>query len=152
MKATTKDDFLLNLAQKDIAREKSLQEVIGLPDTEIEKIYAFAGRLYEDKRFQDASDVFFLLTLLKPNQYAFWVGLGLADQQLEGYRQALESYGYAMFLDLDDPQAHLYAAQCFYHLNEFDKAKDCLNFILSLKEVDPKFLPIVHNLKALMGG
>jgi len=83
---------------------------------EINELYQQARRLYGQKKYQESSTIFTLLTTLNPNIHYFWIGLGLSHQEIKQYETALVAYDMASWVDQSDPAPFVYAADCYLSL------------------------------------
>ncbi len=134
IKAEKGRDFFEKLFFADqLQEEKTPQEIWGIPEEKIDKIYQFACDLYDEKRDEDASDVFLLLTTLRPDGLAFWKGLAFSSQRKSDFAAALIAYEYA--LALDPTHAELYP----YYLRtlcELDRKEQALIVLKELMDRD----------------
>ena len=110
-----------------IEHGKSLQEIIGYSDEVMQKLYELALEVFHKGRFREAADGFLFLTTLNPYVYAYWMGLGMSQQSLEEYEQAMLAYECATSADSTAPQPHYYLAAC--HLLMGEKAEGRLHLI-----------------------
>lgn len=99
----------------------------GLSPTQLEAVYGLGSILYEQKKFEQAEQVFAWLVREKPVSARFLKALGAARQMMQRYEPALDAYGLAAVLDLDDPTPSLHAAECLLHLKEVDRAREALD-------------------------
>ena len=107
---------------KELALGKTLQEIIGYTDAQMEDFYQVAVRVFREGRYDDAEGIFTFLSTLNPNVYAFWLGLGMCYQLKEEYEQALLVYTCASDVDLAMPLPDYYRAGCFSLLQDTTKA------------------------------
>ena len=85
-----------------------------LTEGSAETLYHFAYTQYKQGKYQEAADLFRLLTAANTKTRKYWMGLGASLQMLKKYREAIEAYELAAALDPIDPQVHIYAADCFF--------------------------------------
>ena len=128
-------EFLEKLGQKGWMQEqiqagKSLQEIIGYSDETMQKFYAAAYRLFQAEKESEAADAFLFLTALNPAVQAFWVGLGMAEQCLQHYEEALSAYAMASMTLVEDPLPYYYSAACYQALQDEDSARKSLEMAL----------------------
>lgn len=105
-------------AQKFIESGILFQEAFGFSDKQMHDFYHFARRLCEEERFQDASDVFLVLTALNPYVCHFWLGLGLCHKIERNYKRALFDYSMGMAVDRENPYTYYNIADCYFCLGE----------------------------------
>ena len=78
---------------------KSLQDIFGFSDEALIEFYEAAKKIFEQKRFCEAIKAFTFLTNLAPNVPAFWLGLGIAQQNNKEWEQAILSFQAAYELE-----------------------------------------------------
>jgi tetratricopeptide (TPR) repeat protein len=113
-------------AIKLMSQGETLQGVLELSDDTIQSLYALTGYLYEQQHYEEASGVFFLLSLLNPSCYEFWVGLGNCEYILGRYVEALLPYSMALEVRHDDALVHILNARCHIALGNHAVARACL--------------------------
>lgn len=89
-----------------------------------DKLYAKAYYLYESGKYNEAGQLFRLLTLADLTNSKHWMGLGATYQMLKEYDEAAAAYAVAALNDPSNPYPPLYAAEC---LMELGKWKDVVN-------------------------
>jgi len=117
------EDFIERLQKPSGFRDaiehgKSLQDIIGYSDELMQKLYQSALEVFHSKFYRESADGFLFLTTLNPYVYAYWMGLGMSQQHLEEYEQAILAYECATSADPDAPQPHFYLAACHFFMNE----------------------------------
>ena len=122
------DEILLELQKPGELRNqidagKSLQEIIGYTDEFMQELYNAAHDVFQEGRFQEAADGFLFLTTLNPYVYAYWVALGMSQQLLEEYEQALLAYECAGKIEVACPIPDYYMAACQLLMNDQELAK-----------------------------
>ena len=122
-------------AAKTFADMGTIRELKGITDAEMEAIYSMGYSFYNTGRYDDAEKVFRFLVLFDHLEPKYWTGLGAVQQVKKLYGDAITSYGYASFLDLDNPKPQFFAAQCFLALGDKDNA---LSALAALEKYCPK--------------
>lgn len=122
-------DFLKNAQEEDDPESdgmESFQELLKISDETIEQMYQVGVTLDKQNAFQDAADVFFVLSVLDYRRHNIWMALGLCEQRLGNMDPALKAYAMAMITDVDDPWSYLHSAECYQALGESTDAEECL--------------------------
>ena len=122
-------------AAKGLADMSTIRELKGITDAEMEAIYSLGYSFYTTGRYDDAEKVFRFLVLFDHLNAKYWTGLGAVQQVKKLYGDAISSYGYASFLDLDNPKPQYFAAECFLALGDKTNA---LSALAALEEFCPK--------------
>lgn len=121
-----KGEALYALDQKDSALHYFLK-AIALPECKL-RFYQLAAELYMDKKdYKKAIEVFesALSTLDKGSKdsQTFLYNLGLANQVAGNTEAAKDRFEQAILLDTSDYRCIAKLIQCYYSLNQVDKAK-----------------------------
>jgi type III secretion system low calcium response chaperone LcrH/SycD len=112
----------------------TLGELKGISRQELEAVYSLGFTHYRTGRYEDASKLFQFLVLFDHLNPKYWLALGAVQQVARDFRSAIASYGYASFLDLENPKPQLHAAECFLALGDKENAASA---ILALEEYCP---------------
>lgn len=112
------------------------------------EIYSMAYHLYQAARYEEAEPIFRLLTTLEVENVAFWMGLAGSLQMQKKFKEAIDAYGTAAILEKSetDPLPHFHAAECFYALNDFIKAKKALKSAKKIAKKNPKYDTLLNQL------
>src|SRR5262249_43987464 len=119
VKADELTDEQIRRVTEDILREKkTLQEVKGFSDDDVEAIYSVGHSLYSAARYSEARPVFNWLVLLNPYRGKYWLGLAACQQLMKDYQKALTAYAIAAMTSAPrDPVPHFHAGECCLALN-----------------------------------
>ncbi len=132
-------------AAKGLADMGTVRELKGITDAEMEAIYSLGYSFYTTGRYDDAEKVFRFLVLFDHLNPKYWTGLGAVQQVKKLYADAVASYGYASFLDLENPKPQYFAAECFLALGDKVNAASA---IAALEEFCPKDTEIGREYRA----
>ena len=106
-------------AVKSLAMDGStLKQLKGVTNDELEAVYSLAFGYYRTGKFDEALKLFQFLVLFDHLNAKFWFGLGAVQQATKNYQDAVASYGYCSFLNLENPKPQLHAAECFLALGD----------------------------------
>lgn len=97
-------------------------EKMGLPPVVMQLYFQAAKSYLDDKQWVEARDAFRFLTFLNPFVHWSWVCLGIANQSLEKYEDALQAYAMAEATQPDDPVPYANAFQCAKAVNNEELA------------------------------
>ena len=109
-----------------IEKGATLKQLKGVSNDELEAIYSLAFGYYRTGKYDDAHKLFQFLVLFDHLNAKFWFGLGATQQALKAYADAVASYGYCSFLNLENPKPQLHAAECFLALGDRRNAASSL--------------------------
>lgn len=108
------------------------QQLLGVSNEMLDRYYASAMKLLDQKQWEQARDAFLFLTFLNPCVHSFWMALGIAEQWQKHYESALLAYSMAEATDPNNPSVHANAFQCSLAIGEKEaaarfhqKALDC---------------------------
>ena len=122
-------------AAKKFAGGATLKEVKGISNEELESVYSLGFSYYRTGKFEDAQKLFEFLVLFDHLNSKYWFALGAVQQARKDFQKAIASYGYASFLDLENPKPQFHAAECFLALG--DKA-NAASAVLALEQYAPQ--------------
>lgn len=115
----------------------------------LEVLYALAHTHYNGGKFQEASDLFFLLTKQARDLRKGWMGYAASLQMLKRFDEAIAAYGWAAILDENDPYVHFYAAECFWAMENKDNALLALQSARNVAQASAKHSQLDEQLKLL---
>ena len=99
---------------------------------ELETVYALAHNLYSSGRFEEALRYFAFLTLYRPTDPKYLVGLAAAQQMARRFEAAIQTYSFLTLLDPTDPQPTLRIGECLMLLGQTAEARDCFAMVVAL--------------------
>ncbi len=127
--------YVHSLMEDDSEDEKSISELLGISDESLEKAYALALPIFNEGRYEEASQALFLLNFLYPFCPEFVVMLAHAEYHCGRIKDAAFLYDHAFNLDPVDPAPLRYALFCFNKLDEQYAAEQCFEKIKELEAV-----------------
>jgi len=101
-----------------------------LTDDNISTLYGIAYQLYSHGKYEDARQFFRFLTIARPFDRRFWMGLAASYQMQKNYPAAIECYSVAAIQEPTDPYVHWHAATCFFASEQTDKGLQALDSAL----------------------
>ena len=119
-------DQITEAARRFVSDYTTLGELKGISHQELEAVYSLGFTHYRTGRYEDASKLFQFLVLFDHLNPKYWLALGAVQQVAKDYQGAIASYGYASFLDLENPKPQLHAAECFLALGDRQNAASAL--------------------------
>lgn len=116
--------------RKELMEGKVPQEILGFSDETMAKFYEMAYRLFEFRRYEEASNAFLFLASLNPHIGDYWIGFGMATQMCHQYELAIDAYELAAIIDLDNPIPYFYLAKCLFAIHDRDSALQALDLAI----------------------
>lgn len=110
----------------------SFQEQFSISDATIECFYQCGIRAYEHKNYQEAADVFYVVSSIDYRRHNVWMAFGLAEKNLNHPQLALTAFIMASLTNIENPFAFLYSAECYIALGEKEGAEKCIQAALEL--------------------
>lgn len=101
-----------------------LCQLFGFSAEALLDFYDEASHILAEKRFEDAKDAFFFLTMVAPQVSSCWLALGFSYLQCREYEAALRACSQALDLNPENPDSYLIFSRVFLEMKEFDKALD----------------------------
>ena len=130
------------LLEKELAAGKSTQEILELSEKSMEKFYAAAMLLLENRHFTTAAEAFLFLATLNAYREDYWIGLGRATQLNGDYESAIEAYDVALICKPENPVPYFYLAKCFFAMHDREKALQSLNLAIEYSEEFADYMDI----------
>jgi tetratricopeptide (TPR) repeat protein len=127
------------LCDKEFLEEKfqkltNLLELLGLNQEVYDVFFETANKLYEDDKFEEASDAFAFLNTLAPIEYFPLFMLAASEQNLGNFQEAIKVYEQAAQLEPEFPMTYIQMAFCSKQLKQessfkehFKAAEDLIN-------------------------
>lgn len=103
------------------------KETLGIDDRKINKIYERAKQLYESGLYQQARQVFSMLTILENKNPSFLYGLASSAMMLNDTPLAINAFLEYAALVPNDPTPYYYSASCY------EKNHDTASTLISLQ-------------------
>lgn len=116
--------------QKELAKGKSPQELLGFSDEVMAKFYKAAYELFEHRNYQDAANAFLFLITLNSYQHDYWLGLGMSTQLLGNYEAAIDAYEMAAICKLESPVPYFYLAKCLFAIHDRESSIQALDLAI----------------------
>lgn len=109
-------------ALKEFGEGATLRAMRGLSDAEMEAVYSMGVNFYNAGNWEDAAKTFKFLTTFDHLNSKYWTGMGNILQAQRKFAEAVETYRFASFLDLENPRPTYYAAECLAALGQKEEA------------------------------
>jgi type III secretion system low calcium response chaperone LcrH/SycD len=109
-----------------------------LSDQEKEQLYALGYSLYNQGRYVDAMKAFWTLLCHDISDPRHYMGMAACQQMLNLHKKAIESYGLAWVMNVDNPVPLFHMAQCLVEENMIEEAKEVLDGLVSASEGMPE--------------
>jgi len=136
------EDFLIS--------QKTLKELKGFTDEEMEALYTTAYNYYNHGKFEDAKFLFSTLCQFDPTKPKYWMGLGASRHMLKEYERAAVAYGMATLRDAEDPHPPFHAADCFIKMGDSKNAILALEAVLEIAGENKKHEKIRKQAESLL--
>lgn len=134
---------------QNLLSDISWKAQLDISDQCLQMLYQGARALFEEKNYNLAEKAFFVICAFDPTQYAYWIGLGHSCFQERDYSQAINAYAMASTIDPENVWPHIWAANTFEKIKDFQYVKMALNNALSLlKSKTPKHTELISALEA----
>lgn len=97
----------------------TLSDALAIDKKSLEGIYSIAYTKYQNASFKEALTLFKLLCQCNHLESKYFLGLGAAQQALNQFKQAGETYSFAAMVYPNEPRFPFYAAQCHLALGNW---------------------------------
>ncbi len=138
------------IANKFMRGEVSLADLVGLDDEEIEIIFLTGHYLYNFGKYQEALNVFSVLTLYKPFISRYWRAAGAANQALKNFKEAIVAYDMALTTNLNDVISYTYRGEAKISAGMNDEGVEDLKMAVEIGATQPFYGQWVNRSKTLL--
>lgn len=114
-------------------------------------LYTQAYDFYKAGKYEDAEGLFRLLTSMTPKTLEIWIGLGASLQMQKKLQEAIDCFGVAAIIDEKEinPFPHMHAADCFWALDQKEKAFLAINSAMLIAKKETKHNSLLEKLEFL---
>lgn len=116
----------------------SFGDIYGIEPRKLEMVYSVAHTYYKNRKYEDALKMFRFLTLMDHSNQKYWMGFASTNQMMQNFEKAVEAYGYATLLDIDNVKPQLQAGYCLLQLKKYEEARCALEGVLLNSDIDDK--------------
>jgi tetratricopeptide (TPR) repeat protein len=114
----------------------------------INSIYIVAKQALKDHELVSAKHLFHLLSLITPQQFDVWLGLGLTYQQLQQEEAAIAAFEHAQQLQPHSPLPYLYSAESYVQLKQWQQGYDiCTQAASFATPLEKRFESVMHQIQ-----
>lgn len=115
------------------------KDAMGLSDEFIEMLYAYAYKLFQSGKFEEAATTYKFLMTVSPADIRHPMALAACFHKMQNYTGALTTYIACTFIAPDDPMPYYHASDCFLKLNDPEKAIGMLKFAVEKAKAKPEY-------------
>ncbi|MDR3210698.1 MAG: SycD/LcrH family type III secretion system chaperone [Planctomycetota bacterium] len=129
MTAISEEDGLLTKTQDIVSHFSqggTLKSLANIGSDELEAVYAVAYNHFTAKKYASAIELFKFLCLYDHTEPRWFFALGVTQQQNGEYSEAINSFGLATILDIQDPRPQIQAGYCLAALKRWPEAQSAL--------------------------
>ncbi len=110
------------------------QDAMGLSDEFIEMLYAYAYKLFQSGKYNEAATAYKFLMSVCPYDVRHPMALAACFHKMKNYTGALTTYTMCTFLAPNNPMPYYHASDCFLKLNDLPGAIDMLTNVVKVSE------------------
>ncbi len=116
----------------------SWQKALKLSDNTLNWIYKTGYSFFKEKKYEQAWPIFFILTLLNPMIYEYWVALGFMQRLLSQAKESIHSFNMASLLKDDEACPKQQIMEIYCELKEWEKASSELSKLEKITGEQPE--------------
>lgn len=120
--------------KKNLRSGKILQDLMGFSQEVMDLYYVKASKLCESANYTQAVSAFLFLTVMNPEHYDYWLGLGVAKQHCHDYEGAIDAFELAAVSALENPEPYFHLAHCFFAIHDREASMQAINLALEYSE------------------
>ncbi|HYC37694.1 MAG TPA: SycD/LcrH family type III secretion system chaperone [Usitatibacter sp.] len=120
---------------KFVAELEGLASSKRFSPEELEAVYALAHGLFASGKFDEALKYFGFLTLYRPTDPKYLLGLAASQQMARQFEAAIQTYSFLTLLDPSDPGPTLRIGECLMMLGQAGEARDSFTMVIAMANV-----------------
>lgn len=122
----------------------------GVDEVTLAGMSVLAKYFYDHEDYDQAATLYASLCFLDSSERKHFFGLGATRKMQGRYKDAADALGVAVALDIQDPVASYYTADCLLNLGQRDDAQGLLEMCIQFSGA-PEHAEIRKSAKALLG-
>jgi type III secretion system low calcium response chaperone LcrH/SycD len=138
------------IVESFLTNGSTLKDIRGLSEKDMEAIYSIGYSYYNNAKYAKALDIFRFLCFYDHLERRWWMGLGATQQMMQDFEAAVNAYRYAALLDVEDPTAHLHAADCFMAVGNHEEAESALMAVVHWSGDKPEYAGMTQRAQELL--
>ncbi len=115
----------------------TFQEVFELSNESLKQIYKLGYQYFQKQCYDDAIDIFSIVTTLNPFVADFWNAMALCFQAKQEWNRALDTFAIACTLNENDLTCRISRAECCINLKQMQEASQELDLAKGIIENNP---------------
>ncbi|HXF28488.1 MAG TPA: hypothetical protein VN457_01440 [Chlamydiales bacterium] len=128
---------------------KTLQAQLEIPWSFMDRGFATGTQFLQDKCFDEAYDIFFLLRFLQPRIFEYWVCEATCLHELGKLEEAIKTYEMSLVFQPKNPLVFFQLASCLFRLNEKSAALKSFETCIKYAEENPQFEALCKEAKEI---
>lgn len=145
----SRDDCLLKACDLELLKDKEAMGDILMAKREHEwdissnvlmLFYVVAQRLFDQKRFTEAQNIYIFLTLINRAIHSFWIGRAACAESQEQWDRAIDTYLKAQALGLSEPYSYEGLIRIYTRMGYKDLLDGCYRQIDNFPELREKIV------------
>jgi type III secretion system low calcium response chaperone LcrH/SycD len=143
------ETFISKAIEKMEKEKKSLQEVLGIKEETLDRLYLTAYTWYYQGHYAKAHHYFKILVTTCPKNASYLYGMASSLFQLEDYVSATSFFIATMYQDASYVEAAYFASECLIKREEIPAALEMLNLAIDMAEESEKYAPLKERCKLI---
>lgn len=115
------------------------KDIFDITDRQMEGLYTQAYNFYQSGRYQDAMQIFRMLTTLNANESKYILGLAACMHMMKDFKSAIDNYTVCCLLDPESPVPFYHMADCFLETKDELSALMALDMAIKKAGNKPEF-------------
>jgi type III secretion system low calcium response chaperone LcrH/SycD len=147
----TEEEHLQEMARRFLEEGAQLHELQDLSTEELDALYHLGHNLHGAGAYDEAVQVFELLTALNDTNPRNWLALGVTLRLMGRHDEAIEALSVAQELDPENPLPTMNAYEAILALGDLPRALTALRLVLLIAGGNPEHSTISTQAEALLG-
>lgn len=132
------------------ASGQKLSDLLGFSPETMALMYKSAHHFFTEHQYEQALQSFLFLATLDPDNFDYWLGLGMSAQMTGDYEAGIDAYEMAAFIEVENPVSYFYLSKCFFSMHDHENAKQALEMAIEYAEDSQQYADLKQQAHAAL--
>ena len=132
------------------ASKEKLKGLLGFSSETMALMYQSAHHFFTEHQYEEAAEAFLFLATLDPDNFDYWLGLGMSVQMRGDYEAGIDAYEMAAFIEVENPISYFYLSKCFFAMHDRENAKQALEMAIDYAGDSSQYADLKHQAHAAL--
>ncbi|MEM7477729.1 MAG: SycD/LcrH family type III secretion system chaperone [Planctomycetota bacterium] len=139
MNAKTKEILPREQVREALQAGSTLGPICGLDQDQVEVLYSYGYRYYEQNKYEEAEMFFGSACMLNHRESRYWLALGATRQAAGSFAEAIQAYSRIVDCDEIPPIFAIRIAECFLSNGDLEESVSTIYHAVDLADATQDF-------------